>query len=311
MKIKKACNFRSIFIIFTIFLFSTVVYASIVSEDALRLPVGTQDDTLERIKALLELQKVFAFLAEQNELPVSSDPADLLIIFGNDDIRTIERAAQVYNDGLANNVAACGGTKGRLHKDLVKHIRETKYNISGDLNLLSEAEIIKQVLVVNGVPEDKIILEERSAHTRQNVDELKAVLHKRGVQKFTAILIQKPLQQMRARLTFEKGFEEEIEAGDVRYISYAAYLPYITEMSREELAKSIVLCKEEFGKFEEYGPRGKDHMKEVRVPDEIRDAYTYFFERGISLTFSESDIRTLKEIVDRQRQVQEATEDQL
>jgi len=230
-------------------------------------------------RKLLGIKEVFSFLSEQEELPSRDNSADILILFGNDDIRSIEEAAKKAN--LAKNIVV-SGYRGRLGDALIKNAQEAGYIIKGDLALISEAEIMKHILVANGVPEEKIILEDRSTNTKENVDNVKALLKDRGISYRIIILMQKPLQQKRARLTFEKAFEQEIETGEIEYISYAPYIPDAMHMSTEELAESMALCRDEFRRFEEYGPRGKNHMKEVEIDAEIANFYISLISDNIA-----------------------------
>ncbi|MBU1147182.1 MAG: YdcF family protein [Candidatus Omnitrophica bacterium] len=274
-RISKVYNFGIMTVMICLILLSTdVLYSFPLPKETLRLQIGMQDDTFDRLRIFLELQKIFTFLAERNELPSRNVPADLLILFGNDDIKTIEKAAGVYKDGLVNNIVVSGG-RGRLAEPLIEHAQKEEYAIKGDLGVISEAEIMKQLLINNGVPEDKIIIEDKSTNTKENADNIKTKLEEKNFLQWTAVIMQVPLQQRRARLTFEKTFEKEIASGDVRYMSYAPYVPDVVKMSPEELVDSISLCMKEFERFREYGPNGKNHMREAEIDNEVQSAYDY------------------------------------
>lgn len=78
----------------------------------------------------LYYQKIFVFLAEQEELPTPANPADILLLFGNDDIRTIEEAAKIYREGRVKNIVV-SGFKGSLTDDLIRHAQEAGYVLDG------------------------------------------------------------------------------------------------------------------------------------------------------------------------------------
>ena len=70
MKINKGYNLGIMTIMMgAMLLFANPLWSSPSPKETLRLQIGTQDDTFDRIKIFLELQKIFAFLAERDKLP--------------------------------------------------------------------------------------------------------------------------------------------------------------------------------------------------------------------------------------------------
>ncbi|XP_076111498.1 uncharacterized protein SCO4629-like [Mytilus galloprovincialis] len=118
------------------------------------------------------------------------EKSDLIIVFGNPDIRTIEYASKLWLDGFAKWLMITGNegtlTKGKWQKP--------------------EAQIFKDIAVSQGVPEEKILLEEEATNTGENVTFSYQILEKLGLLDSvkTIILVQMPFMERRTYATFAK-----------------------------------------------------------------------------------------------------------
>ncbi|MDP8230280.1 MAG: hypothetical protein P9L93_04165 [Candidatus Gorgyraea atricola] len=86
------------------------------------------------------------------------------------------------------------------------------------------------------------------------------------------IVIQESLRTKRTKLTIKESFDDEITKDRIKFISYAPYIPDFSKMSNEGISDSIVISKEEFENFDKYGPDGKRHMKQCKIPEDVRKA---------------------------------------
>lgn len=130
------------------------------------------------------------------------EKSDLILIFGNSDLRTADYAAQLYHDGFAPVVAVSGkegqGTKGKWEAP--------------------EAIIFSRRLLQLGVPSSHIIMETEATNTGENVrftqqllrsqQPQHAVYHPKIVDPSSLILVQTPFMGRRVYTTFMKQWEK-------------------------------------------------------------------------------------------------------
>jgi uncharacterized SAM-binding protein YcdF (DUF218 family) len=120
------------------------------------------------------------------------EPADCIIALGSHDTRVAGRAADVFLQGWAPLLV-----------------------LSGNLGALTsgvwdrpEAEIFADVAAGRGVPRDRMIVEDRSTNTGENVVNTRALLAARGLEPRKAIAVQKPYMERRTEATFRQRWPE-------------------------------------------------------------------------------------------------------
>lgn len=84
--------------------------------------------------------------------------SDVIFVFGSTHPANYQKAVEAYHKGLGKEIVIAGGSSGS--KD--KH----KEWVYGDE---SEARVIREKLVENGVPRDKIFIEEKSTDSKENI----------------------------------------------------------------------------------------------------------------------------------------------
>jgi uncharacterized SAM-binding protein YcdF (DUF218 family) len=102
--------------------------------------------------------------------------------------------AQLYRRGLAPFILVSG-------KLASVGLQETNWG-------MTEAEKFAEVMVENGVPRDKIILETEAVNSGENVRFSYELLKKMGIIPKKIILAQKPTMEKRAYATFRKYWPE-------------------------------------------------------------------------------------------------------
>ena len=117
--------------------------------------------------------------------------ADAIVVLGSHDIQVGEYAAKLYLDGWAPLLVFSGGV-GRLTEDWQK----------------PEAEVFAEAAMRLGVPKDKILLEDQSTNTGENIQLTKTLLSEKDVDVKTIILVQKPYMERRAYATCRKQWPE-------------------------------------------------------------------------------------------------------
>ncbi|MFA4818917.1 MAG: YdcF family protein [Patescibacteria group bacterium] len=121
------------------------------------------------------------------------EKADCILVLGSRDIRVAERGAELFLDGYAPLIIFSGGL-GSLTKNIW---------------LEPEADKFAEVAVKMGVPKDKILIENKSTNTGENILFTKKMLSERNVNPKKFILVQNPYMERRAYATFRKLWPEK------------------------------------------------------------------------------------------------------
>ena len=115
-------------------------------------------------------------------------PADCILVLGSHDTRVAERGAELLLAGYAPWLVFSGGL-GRLTEGLWTE---------------PEADTFARIARGMGVPAEKILTENRSTNTGENIALSYRLLQARGIAVRRMILVQKPYMERRAYATFLK-----------------------------------------------------------------------------------------------------------
>ena len=116
--------------------------------------------------------------------------ADCILTLGSHDTRVAQRAAGLYHEGWAPLLIFAGGL-GRLTEGMWTE---------------TEADLFARIAVEQGVPRDKILVENRSTNTGENIRLVRQLLEEKNLDPETFIIVQKPYMERRSLATFEKGW---------------------------------------------------------------------------------------------------------
>lgn len=119
-------------------------------------------------------------------------PADAIVALGSLDLRVAERAAELWHDHLAPRVVVTGGF-GRL---------------SAPDATEPEARQFVRVLALNRVPEPKVLVEDKSTNSAENLRFALAIMRKNHIHPKRLILVTQPYMERRAFATARKIFPE-------------------------------------------------------------------------------------------------------
>lgn len=178
------------------------------------------------------------------------EPAECIIALGSHDTRVAERAADVLLEGWAP-LLVCSGHLGAL--------------TSGTWTR-SEAEVFADVAAARGVPRERILLEDRSTNTGENVEFTRRLLAERGIDPRRAIAVQKPYMERRTLATFAArwpGLDVRVTSPPLAFDDYAA-----GEIRRDDVIHIMV---GDLQRLLVYGARGWSAPQEV--PPEVLAAY--------------------------------------
>jgi uncharacterized SAM-binding protein YcdF (DUF218 family) len=140
----------------------------------------------------LRLARIIWDYHQLGQVPIA---ADVMVVFGTNDLRVAKFAAELYGRGFGKLVVCTGG---------VAH--------GGDLLATGwtrpESEVFADAAVALGVPRDAILLESRALNTAENIRFTRQLLLERGVQPRNLLLVMKPFMQRRVWATMEVEWPE-------------------------------------------------------------------------------------------------------
>ena len=209
----------------------------------------------ERVRALVE--RVWNYHHMHHELQKS----DVIFVLCSHDTIVAERGAQLFLDGWAPLLVFSGGL-GAITRQFWSD---------------PEADRFARIAVNMGVPEDRILIENRSTNTGENVRFTRELLASRGLDPDTLILVQKPYMERRTFATFEKVWPGKT----VRVTSPQLSLDdYLGRYSNASLTADdvISIMVGDLQRIREYPARGFQIPQEM--PDDVWEAYHELVRAG-------------------------------
>jgi len=180
-----------------------------------------------------------------------------LLVMGSHDLRVAEYGARLYLAGWAP-LMICSGGWGNLTHGLWDE---------------TEAGKFAKLAIKMGVPSNRILIEEKSTNTGENVLFSRELLGNKQIRPDSMLLVQKPYMERRALATFQKLWPEmpaRVSSPPIGMMDYPNR--YI---SMDEMLNILV------GDFQRtliYPQRG--FQVEQRVPARVKKAYQYLVENG-------------------------------
>ena len=184
------------------------------------------------------------------------EKADVVVAFGSYDIRVAERAAELFLTGWASLIVFSGG-RGR--------------HTPAEWD--TEADEFMRRAVQMGVPQNCILIENKSTNSGENVLFTKALLETRAIYPKTVIVVHKPYMERRAYATCKKHWPE------IKVIMTSPILSY-EEYPTDKIPKDEVI-KDMVGDLERikiYPEKGFQISQEI--PPDVWEAYEELERRG-------------------------------
>jgi uncharacterized SAM-binding protein YcdF (DUF218 family) len=203
-----------------------------------------------------ELAKI---LWDYNNLNHTMRASDCILTLGSHDIRAAHRAADLFLQGLAPWIIFSGNL-GRLTEDMWDQ---------------PEAEIFAEEAIRMGVPRDKILIENRSTNTGDNIRLTKELLAGKGLSVETLILVQKPYMQRRAYATCKKVWPDKDVIVTAPQLSFEEYP---NEIIKKNDVISIMVGDTQ--RIKVYADRGFQIPQEI--PADVWAAYEELVRRGFT-----------------------------
>lgn len=186
-------------------------------------------------------------------------PADCAIGLGSHDLRVAERTAEIFLEGWVPLIIFTGGS-GRLTPVEWKK---------------PEAEMFADVAIKMGVPKGKILIENKSTNTGENIRFTQELMAEKNIKVRKIIIVQKPYMTRRAYAAFMKQWPEIDVIPTSPQISYENYPN--KDISQEEVI-SIMLGDLE--RIKEYPAQGFQIPQEI--PRNVWNAYNTLVKLGFA-----------------------------
>ncbi|MFA5155141.1 MAG: YdcF family protein [Patescibacteria group bacterium] len=185
--------------------------------------------------------------------------ADCLFVLGSHDTRVAEYAADLFLQGLASYIIFSGGL-GRLTTNIFRK---------------PEAEIFADIALAKGISKNKIIIENQSTNTGENVQFTREILKQKGLNFNSFILVQKPYMERRTYATFKKIWPEKKLIVTSPKIDFTDYPN--NEISKERVINIMV---GDLQRIKIYPKRGFQIFQEI--PKNVWEAYERLIECGFT-----------------------------
>ena len=213
---------------------------------------GLMDD---RIHALVEK------LWEYHHLNHQLSPADAILVLCSHDKVVAARGAELFLQGWAPLLIFAGGL-GAITRRLWHE---------------PEADRFAGIAIEMGVPKERILVENRSTNTGENVLFTRQLLAEKGLDPRTFIVVQKPYMERRSYATFRKVWPEK----PVRVTSPRISLDdYLRECSHDALSPSDIvgIMVGDLQRIRLYPEKGFQIHQDI--PDDVWRAYEELVEAG-------------------------------
>ena len=209
----------------------------------------------DRIRALAE--QIWRYHQLNHQLAGS----DVILVLCSHDKAVAERGAQLFLEGWAPLLIFSGGLG----------------SITSRLWREPEADQFAAIAIEMGVPQERILIENRSTNTGENVLFTKQLLAGKQLDPRTFILVQKPYMERRSYATFKKLWPEKEALVTSPRVSFDEYLRrYSNEALSSDDVVSIMVG--DLQRIRLYPARGFQIPQDI--PDEIWDAFEELVAAG-------------------------------
>ena len=187
--------------------------------------------------------------------------ADAILVLCSYDTRVAERGAELWLEGWAPLLIFSGGLG----------------TITARMWSEPEADQFARIASRMGVPEEKILVENRSTNTGENISFTKALLKERGIDPHKFILVQKPYMERRSYATFRKVWPEKEVLVTSAQVSFAEYLDQYTnrELSSDDVVGIMVGDLQRIKVYAE-----KNYQIQQEIPGDVWAAYEELVAAG-------------------------------
>jgi uncharacterized SAM-binding protein YcdF (DUF218 family) len=208
-----------------------------------------------------EIDRLAKILWDYHHLYQELAPADIILCFTSFDLSVPKYVAELYKRGFAPEILVSG-------KNAIAGFQSTDWG-------MTEAEKFAEVMVENGVPREKIILETEGMNSGENVRNSYELLKKLHKIPKRIILVQKPTMERRTYATFKNFWPEKEYQFMVSSPQYS-YEEYVGPIIDRETIINIMVG--DLQRIKLYPAMGFQVPQEI--PAEVWDAYEKLVAAG-------------------------------
>jgi len=187
------------------------------------------------------------------------EKSDCILALGSHDLRVAERAAELYLEGWAPLVVMSGGL-GNLTKETWTE---------------PEADQFAAIAIQKGVPEQNILIENKSTNTGENILFTQKLLGQKNIHPSSFIVVQKPYMERRSYATFKMHWPEKKLLITSPQISFDKY-----PTADISIEKVINIMTGDFQRIKIYPERGFQIFQEI--PPQVYEAYEKLIAAGFN-----------------------------
>ncbi len=199
-----------------------------------------------------EIDKLAQVLWDYHLLKQPLVKSDAIFVLCSLDTRVAEYATKLYLEGYGELIVFSGGA-GRLTSNVFKK---------------PEAEVFADIAISLGVPKDKIVIENKSTNTGENIQFTYELLQQQGLSPESLILVQKPYMERRTFATFVKQWPNS-ETKIIISSPQIEYKNYFDGANPKDLVLNVMVG--DLQRIKEYPKLG--FQIEQNIPDEVWSAY--------------------------------------
>ena len=219
----------------------------------------TEDKAGQKVDFLA--QKLWNYHYRIDDINKIKGKADVIICFTSIDPRPARYSSKLFIEGYAPLVVFSG-------KGAVSDFQKTDWG-------MPEAVKFKEIALGEGVPENKIIVEDKSENSQQNVEFVEALLAKLGIPAKIIILVHKPTMVRRAYATFKNFWKGKTKLYmSAEKITYDGYMA-LDEIDKEQMINIMV---GDLQRIKLYPDKGFQIFQEI--PEDVWDAYEELVKMG-------------------------------
>lgn len=201
--------------------------------------------------------KVSQIIWDYMKLNIKPTISDIIIVLGSHDTQVPLVTADLFKHNFAPLIIVSGGL-GSITKTT-----QTK----------TEAETFAEILIANGVPKDKIILESKSSNTGDNFIFTKKLVEEMNINSSKALVVTKPYMERRVFATGKKVWPEL----DIIPVSENILLKDYIQLSPLG-EKMIDILVGDLQRIDLYGKNGFQIPQDI--PEEVMLAFNELVKRG-------------------------------
>ena len=203
---------------------------------------------------ILQNAKVLYDFHNQNRTTISTD---FMLVMGSHDLRVANHAANLFLQGKAPFLV-CSGGYGKITKSLWNN---------------TEAETYAQICIENGVPKDKILIENKSTNSGENFNFTKKLLESRNIKVSTGTIVCKNYLSRRALATAKKQWPEVEWFIETPNLSFEEYIK--NESNIDRMINLLVGDIQRLMIYPNFG-----FQIPVTIPQEILNSYDFLVNHG-------------------------------